>query len=85
MFLVLTSTKGEQHGTFYSSIKNAPLWAHVVVSDQNNNCAEKLRVMLCLGGGQGPMRHFCGSFVVVVKKAYLILQMRWAFKNETAF
>lgn len=50
MFLVLTSTKGEQHGTFYSSIKNAPLWAHVVVSDQNNNSAEKLRVMLCLRG-----------------------------------
>lgn len=54
MFLVLTSTKGEQHGTFYSSIKNAPLWAHVVVSDQNNNSAEKLRVMLCLNGGRGP-------------------------------
>ena len=64
MFPVLTSAKGEQHGTFYSSVKNAPLWAHVVVSDQNNS-ADKLPVM-CLRG-QEATRHFCVSFVVVVK------------------
>lgn len=59
MFLALTSTKGEQHGTFYSSIKNAPLWAHVIVSDQNNTSAEKLRVMMCLRGARGHATLLC--------------------------
>lgn len=59
MFLVLTSTKGHQHGTFYSSIKNAPLWAHVVVSEQNINSAEKLRVTLCLKGAGGRVTLLC--------------------------